>query len=55
MQITAGNLASVFTGLKATFAEAVQSTDDEQINRTMEAVPSTAGTENYPVATLHLQ
>ncbi len=52
MQITAGNLASVFTGLKATFAEAVQSTDDEQITRMMEAVPSTAGTENYPIATL---
>jgi phage major head subunit gpT-like protein len=52
MEITQGNLQAVFTGLKATFAEAVQGTEDEQIRRLMEVVPSTAGTENYPVATL---
>ncbi|MFW6189900.1 MAG: Mu-like prophage major head subunit gpT family protein [Planctomycetota bacterium] len=52
MEITQGNLEVVFTGLKATFNEAVQATDDEEVRRTMEVVPSSAGTENYPVATL---
>jgi len=52
MQITQGNLEAVFTGLKATFADAVQSTDTAWIDRLMEAVPSAAGVENYPTATL---
>jgi len=52
MQITQGNLEAVFTGLKATFAEAVQTTENERILRMMEVVPSTSGTETYPVATL---
>ncbi len=52
MEITQGNLEAVFTGLKATFSEAVQSTENEQIQRLMEVVPSTSGTEKYPVATL---
>ncbi len=52
MEITQGNLEAVFTGLKATFSEAVQSTENEQIQRMMEVVPSTSGTEEYPVATL---
>ena len=52
MQITQGNLEAVFTGLKATFSEAVQSTEDEQISRLMELVPSTSGSEDYPVSTL---
>jgi len=52
MVITQGSLEAVFTGLKATFAEAVGATDDADIRRLMEIVPSTNGTENYPVATL---
>ncbi len=52
MEITQGNLQSVFTGLKATFAEAVQSTETDQIKQLMEVVPSTTDTEHYPVATL---
>jgi len=52
MEITQGNLEAVFTGLKAVFNEAVQSTEDERTKRLMELVPSTAGTEQYPTATL---
>lgn len=52
MEITQGNLEAVFTGLKAVFSEAVQSADNEQINRLMEVVPSTSGSEEYPTATL---
>jgi len=52
MEITQGNLEAVFTGLKATFGEAVQSTETEQVVRLMESVPSSSGTESYPVATL---
>jgi len=52
MEITLGNLQAVFTGLKATFAEAVQSAETEQIEQLMERVPSTTDTEQYPVATL---
>lgn len=52
MEITQGSLEAVFTGLKATFSEAVQATEDEQIERLMEVVPSTSGTAKYPVATL---
>ncbi len=52
MEITQGNLQTVFTGLKATFSEAVQASEDERIERLMEVVPSTGGTEQYPVATL---
>jgi len=52
MEITQGNLESVFTGLKATFNQAVAATEDDQINRLMEVVPSSAGTEQYPIATL---
>ena len=52
MEITLGNLEAVFTGLKATFNEAVQATEDEQIRRLMEVVPSTSGSEDYPTATL---
>jgi len=52
MEITQGNLEAVFTGLKAVFNEAVQSTENEAISRLMEVVPSTSGTEEYPTATL---
>jgi len=52
MEITLGNLEAVFTGLKATFNEAVQATEDEQIRRLMEVVQSTSGSEDYPTATL---
>jgi phage major head subunit gpT-like protein len=52
MDITLGNLQAVFTGLKATFAEAVQAAEAEQIEQLMENVPSTTDTEHYPVATL---
>lgn len=52
MEITLGNLEAVFTGLKATFNEAVQSTEDAGIERLMETVPSTSGSEDYPTATL---
>lgn len=52
MQITQGNLAAVFTGLKASFNEAVEATEKQEITRLMETVPSTAGTEKYPVASL---
>ncbi len=52
MEITQGNLEAVFTGLKATFNEAVQGTENEKINRLMEVVPSTSGAEQYPTATL---
>jgi phage major head subunit gpT-like protein len=52
MEITQGNLEAVFTGLKAVFNEAVQSTENEGITRLMEVVPSTSGTEEYPTATL---
>jgi phage major head subunit gpT-like protein len=52
MQITQGNLDAVFTGLKATFAEAVQQADTTWVDRLMESVPSAAGVENYPTATL---
>jgi phage major head subunit gpT-like protein len=52
MEITQGNLEAVFTGLKATFNEAVESTENEQIARLMEVVPSSSGTETYPTATL---
>ena len=52
MEITLGNLETVFTGLKATFTEAVQSTEDERIRRLMEAVPSTSRSEDYPTSTL---
>jgi phage major head subunit gpT-like protein len=52
MLITQGSLSSVFTGLKATFAEAVQSTEPEAIQKLMEVVPSMGGSENYPVASL---
>ncbi|NLW49850.1 MAG: hypothetical protein GXY85_03280 [Candidatus Brocadiaceae bacterium] len=52
MQITQGNLHAVFTGLKATFNEAVQSTEDEDVLRLMETVPSTSAGEEYPTATL---
>ncbi len=52
MEITQGNLEAVFTGLKATFNESVQTTEQERISRLMEVVPSSTGTEKYPVATL---
>jgi phage major head subunit gpT-like protein len=52
MEITQGNLEAVFTGLKAVFSEAVQSTEDQRIQRLMEVVPSTSGSEQYPTATL---
>lgn len=52
MQITQGNLDAVFTGLKATFTDAVQSTDTGWVDRLMESVPSATGVENYPTATL---
>ena len=52
MEITQGNLTAVFTGLKATFSEAVQSAGTDRIEAVMEVVPSTSGTEIYPVATL---
>jgi phage major head subunit gpT-like protein len=52
MEITQGNLEAVFTGLQAVFNEAVQSTENEQVSRLMEVVPSTSGTEEYPTATL---
>jgi phage major head subunit gpT-like protein len=52
MEITQGNLEAVFTGLKAAFNEAVQSTETDRISAVMELVPSTSGTEDYPVATL---
>jgi len=52
MQITQGNLQAVFTGLKATFTEAVQTTETDEVQRLMETVPSTTGTENYPTSTL---
>jgi phage major head subunit gpT-like protein len=52
MDITLGNLQAVFTGLKATFAEAVQAAETEQVEQLMETVPSTTDTEHYPVATL---
>ena len=52
MEITQGNLAAVFTGLKATFSEAVQSAGTDPVDRIMEVVPSNSGTEQYPVATL---
>ena len=52
MEITQGNLEAVFTGLKATFSEAVRTTESDEIARLMESVPSTSGTEKYPVATL---
>jgi phage major head subunit gpT-like protein len=45
-------LSAVFTGLKAMWAEAVQTTNTEAIERTMADVPSTAAGENYPVAML---
>jgi len=52
MEITQGNLEAVFTGLQAVFNEAVQSTEDDQISRLMEVVPSTSGKEEYPTSTL---
>jgi len=52
MEITLGNLQAVFTGLKATFAEAVQAAETDQIEQLMERVPSSTDTEQYPVATL---
>ncbi len=52
MDITQGNLEAVFNGLQAVFSEAVQSTENDQINRLMEVVPSTSGTEEYPTSTL---
>ena len=52
MEITQGNLDAVFQGLKATFNEALQATDTREIDGMMETVPSTSGTESYPVATL---
>jgi len=52
MDITLGNLQAVFTGLKATFTEAVQAAETQQIEQLMERVPSTTDTEQYPVATL---
>ena len=52
MEITQGNLEAVFTGLKATFAEAVATTETEEIARMMEVVPSAAGSESYPTASL---
>jgi phage major head subunit gpT-like protein len=52
MEITQGSLEAVFTGLKATFNEAVQSTETAQAERLMEVVPSTSGIEEYPTATL---
>ncbi|MFW6189041.1 MAG: Mu-like prophage major head subunit gpT family protein [Planctomycetota bacterium] len=52
MQITQGNLDAVFTGLKATFADAVGTADTRWVDRLMENVPSEAGVENYPTATL---
>ena len=52
MDVTQGNLQAVFTGLKATFAEAVRSTEVAEIERLMETVASTTDTEHYPIATL---
>ena len=52
MEITQGNLQTVFTGLKATFAEAVQAAETQDIQRLMETVPSTTDAEQYPVNTL---
>jgi len=52
MEITQGNLDAVFTGLKATFDEAVRTTETEDVSRLMEVVPSSAGMENYPTASL---
>lgn len=52
MQITQGNLEAVFTGLKATFNEAVQTTESDGIGRLMEIVPSTGDSESYPTASL---
>ena len=52
MEITIGNLQAVFTGLKATFTEAVQSAETSQAEQLLEVVPSTTDTEQYPTATL---
>jgi phage major head subunit gpT-like protein len=52
MEITQGNLSAVFTGLKAVFNEAAQTTETGQVERMMERVPSTSATEQYPTATL---
>jgi len=52
MDINQGNLSAVFTGLKATFMEALQTTEQADVNRLLTPVPSSTGTEEYPVATL---
>jgi len=52
MDITLGNLEAVFQGLKATFADAVQTAETGDLQRLMEVVPSSTDTEHYPVATL---
>jgi len=52
MDVTLGNVQAMFQGLKATFADALKTTEIEDIVRLMEQTPSNTGTENYPVATL---
>ena len=52
MDITIGNLEAVFTGLKATFADAVRTTETADVERLMETVESTTDTEHYPITTL---
>ena len=52
MDITQGNLQAVFNGLKATFADAVRTTETADVERLMESVQSTTDAERYPIATL---
>jgi len=52
MQITQGSLSSVFTGLQAKFLAALDAAENPDIERLMDSVPSTTGSENYPTGAL---
>jgi len=52
MNVDQGNLSAVFTGLKATFTDALSKLEPAPLDVLMAAVPSVTGTEIYPVAAL---
>jgi len=50
MEITEGNLATLYTGLQARFMEAVREAEVPEAMRLIETVPSTTFREEYPTA-----
>ncbi len=50
--VTRGSVAALFTGLRATFRDALKSVEQDDIKRLMVDVPSTTRIAQYPVAAL---